>query len=102
GARGERRGRAIGAGHGAIQSRAEEKAIVDASRTKSATARKAELVLIHKAWPAWRQATMYSSNACSTRMQQEPSIRGKDVHICGSSSRRSFMSTSTRSSTLNT
>lgn len=44
---------AIDTEHGAVQSRAEEKAIVDAIRTKIATARKAELVLIHKAWPAF-------------------------------------------------
>jgi hypothetical protein len=44
---------AIDTEHGAIQTRAAEKAIVDAIRTKIATARKAELVLIHKAWPAF-------------------------------------------------
>jgi len=44
---------AIDTEHGAVQSRAPEKAIIDAIRTKIATARKAELVLIHKAWPAF-------------------------------------------------
>jgi hypothetical protein len=44
---------AIDTEHGAVQSRAPEKAIVDAIRTKIATSRKAELVLIHKAWPAF-------------------------------------------------
>lgn len=44
---------AIDAEHGAVQSRVAEKAIVDPLRTKIATARKADLVLIHKAWPAF-------------------------------------------------
>jgi hypothetical protein len=39
--------------HGAVQSRAAEKAIVDKVRDKIAAARKADLVLIHKAWPAF-------------------------------------------------
>jgi peptidoglycan hydrolase-like protein with peptidoglycan-binding domain len=44
---------AIDSEHGAIQSHAAEKAIVDPIHAKIATARKAELVLIHKAWPAF-------------------------------------------------
>ncbi|MBE7452130.1 MAG: peptidoglycan-binding protein [Kofleriaceae bacterium] len=39
--------------HGAIQSRATEKAIVDRVHARLASSRKADLVLIHKAWPAF-------------------------------------------------
>jgi hypothetical protein len=39
--------------HGAVQSRAAEKAILKKIREQIATARKADLVLIHKWWPAF-------------------------------------------------
>lgn len=39
--------------HGAIQTRATEKAIVSRVRTKLATSRRDDLILIHKAWPAF-------------------------------------------------
>jgi hypothetical protein len=43
--------------HGAIQTRATEKAIVDRVHAKLATSRKADLILIHKAWPAYASGT---------------------------------------------
>src|SRR5690606_13892102 len=39
--------------HGAIQTRATEKAIVSRVRTKLATSRRDDLILIHNAWPAF-------------------------------------------------
>ena len=44
---------AIDEKHGAIQSRGPEKAIVDKVKSDIASKRKDELVLIHKAWPAF-------------------------------------------------
>lgn len=43
----------IDAEHGAVQSRAKEKAIVEKIRDGIVAARKKDLVLIHKAWPAF-------------------------------------------------
>lgn len=50
---GSKQVRALDEKHGAIQSRPKEKVIVDRVHTKLATSRKADLVLIHKAWPAF-------------------------------------------------
>ena len=39
--------------HGAVQSRPDEEAILTAIKTRIATSRRAELILIHKNWPAF-------------------------------------------------
>jgi peptidoglycan hydrolase-like protein with peptidoglycan-binding domain len=66
--------RALDDEHGAIQSRSKEKVIVDAVHTRLATARKADLVLIHKAWPAFASG----NDVFIQRIQERDSKGGVD------------------------
>ena len=93
---------AIDAEHGAIQTRAAEKAIVDALRTKIATARKTDLVLIHKAWPAFASGNDVFIQRIENMTPRAASTRPKAARTCGRRSRRSSTSTFTPSSTRHT